>query len=117
MNVSLEDHAVVAVERSKAYLTNYSKNFPVILNEKPIEIGKELNNGDVLAIGGRKFLFNREEKFDSDSDLSAETSEHPDPVDCHSDLFAKTSEHRILLIVTQIFLQKLLNTRILLIVT
>nr|XP_022290881.1 uncharacterized protein LOC111102433 isoform X2 [Crassostrea virginica] len=86
-------HAVVAVERSKAYLTNYSKNFPVILNEKPIEIGKELNNGDVLAIGGRKFLFNREEKFDSDSDLSAETSEHPDPVDCHSDLFAKTSEH------------------------
>lgn len=42
----------------QAYLTNYSKSFPVVLNGKPIEIGQELNDGDMLMIGGRKFLFN-----------------------------------------------------------
>ncbi|XP_056001324.1 uncharacterized protein LOC125677270 [Ostrea edulis] len=74
-------HAVVAVDRFKASVTNFSKKFPVILNGKPIEIGKELNDGDMLVIGGRKFLFNHKKSCNSHSDLFEDSSEHSDPFD------------------------------------
>ncbi|XP_056016478.1 serine-aspartate repeat-containing protein F-like [Ostrea edulis] len=74
-------HAVVVVDRFKASVTNFSKKFPVILNGKPIEIGKELNDGDMLVIGGRKFLFNHKKSCNSHWDLFEDSSEHSDPFD------------------------------------